>query len=237
VTRARLPSDPCDLLREVGLEPVPEAAFERMALRLEATLAAAGTAGIAPGPLATPAARSPRALSGALSSPAVSLPLVFALGVAAGATGMRELRGGSETVPSLVPPGALVSAAPKLELTSASPVRVEAAPLAAPSGSARSSTATSNLSLERGLLDRARAKMAAGDPEAALEVLSQHARSYPRGLLSEEREAMAVNVLVALGRAPEARRRGRAFLERYPSSLVRRSVEAALANLPARDSE
>jgi hypothetical protein len=237
MTRARLPSDPCDLLREVGPEPVPEAAFERMALRLGATLAAAGTAGIAPGAVATPASGAPRGLSLAFSSPAVSLPLVFALGVAAGAAGMRELRGDSEPVPSLVPLTALVSAAPKLELPSAAPVRVEAAPLAAASGSARSGTANSSLSLERGLLDRARAKMAAGDPEAALEVLSQHARSYPRGLLSEEREAMAVNVLVALGRAPEARRRGRAFLERYPSSLVRRSVEAALANLPARDSE
>jgi hypothetical protein len=237
MTRARLPSDPCDLLREVGPEPVPEPAFERMALRLEATLAAAGTAGVAPGALATPTAGSPRGLSGALSSPAVSLPLVFALGVAAGAAGMRELRGDSELVPSVMPPAALVSAAPKLELPSAAPIRVEATPLAVPSGSGRSMVATSNLSLERGLLDRARAKMAAGDAEAALAVLSHHARSYPRGLLSEEREAMAVNVLVALGRAPEARRRGRAFHERYPSSLVRRSVEAALATLAPRDSE
>jgi hypothetical protein len=237
MTRARLPSDPCDLLREVGPEPVPEPAFERMALRLEATLAAAGTAGVAPGALATPTAGSPRGLSGALSSPAVSLPLVFALGVAAGAAGMRELRGDSELVPSVMPPAALVSAAPKLELPSAAPIRVEATPLAVPSGSGRSMVATSSLSLERGLLDRARAKMAAGDPEAALAVLTQHARSYPRGLLSEEREAMAVNALVALGRAPEARRRGRAFHERYPSSLVRRSVEAALATLAPSDSE
>lgn len=79
--------------------------------------------------------------------------------------------------------------------------------------------------------------MAAGEAEGALLVLNQHARSYPRGLLSEEREAMAVNALVTLGRAPEARRRGQAFNQRYPSSIVRRSVEAALANLPRRDSE
>lgn len=234
--RARLPSDPGDLLRGVGPEPVPEAAFERVALRLEATLAAAG-AGSAGGAIATSEPGTWRGIAGVLSSPAVSLPLVFALGVAAGVVGARELRNDSERAPSLVPRSALVSAAPKLELPPPSPARVEVTPPVARSGPPLSTAPASSLALERGLLDRARAKMAAGETEAALAVLTQHARSYSRGLLSEEREAMAVNALVALGRAPEARRRGRAFHEQYPSSLVRRSVEAALATLEPRDSE
>jgi hypothetical protein len=52
--------------------------------------------------------------------------------------------------------------------------------------------------------------------------------------LSEEREAMAINALVSLGRAREARHRGEAFHERFPSSLVGPSVEAALRALPDR---
>jgi hypothetical protein len=236
MTRARLPSDPCDLLREVGPEPVPEAAFERMALRLEASLAGAGV-GAPSGAIATPQPGAWRGVSSVFSSPAVSLPLVFALGVAAGVAGALEFRGDSEPAASLVPPSALVSAAPKLDWPPPAPARVEVTLPVAPSGPPPSAAPASNLGLERGLLDRARAKMAAGETEAAFAVLTQHARSYPRGLLSEEREAMAVNALVALGRASEARRRGRAFHERYPSSLVGRSVEAALATLAPRDSE
>ncbi len=230
MTRARLPSDPCELLREVGPEPVPDGAFEQVALRLEATLAGAG-AGAAGGITAESAASSPRGISGLLSSPAVSLPLVFALGVGAGAAYVNEFTGSAESAPPLLPASALVSAAPRLELPPLAPVPVKVAPPAS-SAPAPFTPAASSLSHERGLLDRARAKMAAGEADGALASLNQHARSYPRGLLSEEREAMAVNALVALGRAPEARRRGQAFNQRYPSSIVRRSVEAALANLP-----
>jgi len=49
---------------------------------------------------------------------------------------------------------------------------------------------------------------------------------------AEEREALAINVLVTLGRYEEARERSARFLQRYPESLLRGSVEAAVAAIP-----
>lgn len=231
MTRARLPSDPCELLREVGPEPVPEGAFEHVALRLQGTLAGAASAEtVTP---STPG--SPRGLSGVLS-PMVSLPLTFAVGALAGLVGFQEFRDGAGSAPSLVP-SALVSAAPKLELPPPEPARVTLPPPSVPSAAAPAITAVSNLAQERSLLDRARAKMTAGEPSGALAVLALHERRHPRGVLSEEREAMAINALVSMGHEEEARRRGALFQARFPSSLVRRSVEAALANASAREAE
>jgi hypothetical protein len=84
------------------------------------------------------------------------------------------------------------------------------------------------LKVERDLLDRARRQLASDEPAQALAFLEQHARRFPRGQLSEEREAMWVNVLALLGRAGEAKVRGKAFEERFPRSLMGSSVRAAV---------
>jgi hypothetical protein len=69
-----------------------------------------------------------------------------------------------------------------------------------------------------------------GSPSDALELTALHARAYPAGEFVEEREAIAVEALVALGNKAAARTRGRAFMSRYPSSAyasrVARLVEA-----------
>ena len=89
----------------------------------------------------------------------------------------------------------------------------------------------SNLDAEQKLLDAARNALTRGLAEAALGPIDRHARQYPKGILAEEREALAVNVLVTLGRHDEARDRGARFLRRYPDSLLRNSVEAAIATI------
>ena len=86
---------------------------------------------------------------------------------------------------------------------------------------------------ERALLDRARASYARGDHLQALAVLDDHKARYAAGLLAEEREALAVRTLSALGRTTEVRERGQRFAARYPGSLMLPAVEAAMR--PPRD--
>jgi hypothetical protein len=94
------------------------------------------------------------------------------------------------------------------------------------------SRSSSNLGAEQALLDVARAALARGRADEALSPLDRHARQYPRGMLAEEREALAVNVLVTLGLYDQARERSARFLARYPGSLLRASVEAAVEAIP-----
>lgn len=67
-------------------------------------------------------------------------------------------------------------------------------------------------------IERAQTALAANDPAAAQAALRGHARAFPRGHLSEEREALAVQVLCASGRADEARRAAAVFVARHPGS-------------------
>jgi hypothetical protein len=62
--------------------------------------------------------------------------------------------------------------------------------------------------------------------------LSQHDRSFPSGLLQEEREALTIRALVLLGRVGEARSRALEFHARYPGSLMAPAVDRAVANTP-----
>jgi len=88
------------------------------------------------------------------------------------------------------------------------------------------------LAAERALLDIARGAFASGDAEGALTAIQRHARDFPRGELTEEREALAVKSLVMAGRYDAARARGARFRAQYPRSVMLRSVESALANIP-----
>jgi hypothetical protein len=67
-------------------------------------------------------------------------------------------------------------------------------------------------------IERAQSALAAHDPAAAQAALRSHGRLFPHGHLAEEREALAVQVLCASGRADEARRAAAAFVERHPTS-------------------
>ncbi len=85
---------------------------------------------------------------------------------------------------------------------------------------------------ERAVLDPARAALAAGEPARALERANRHLRQFPGGVLSEEREAIAINALVRLSKFDQATRRAAAFRAHYPRSLLTHSVDAAVAAVP-----
>ncbi len=101
-------------------------------------------------------------------------------------------------------------------------------PRATVSAGASANADDAQMSTERSLLDVARASFARGEHDRALTALERHKARYPSGLLAEEREALAVRTLVALGRSKQAHERGQRFLARYPESLMRPAVEGAL---------
>jgi len=221
--RRELPSDPLLLLREDAAPSPPADAEARVASRLAASLA--GSSSVAGAPV-TP--KSSGGTAKVLAERFVRWSVVpLGVGVALGAGG-QALRGGGELLPQPATPVASVVAV----VASAPVISVEVAPEPAASSaavsSAPSAAAKNTLSAERNVLDRARKRLAADEPLEALTFLEQHSQQFPRGQLSEEREAMRVNVLVLLGRVAEAKARGEAFVARYPSSLMGSSVRAAL---------
>jgi len=79
------------------------------------------------------------------------------------------------------------------------------------------------------LIQRAQQALEAGDATAALVLLSEHARRFPNGALSEERDAARVLALCGAGQQDDAEQMGAAFLGRYPSSPLASRVRASCA--------
>jgi hypothetical protein len=82
------------------------------------------------------------------------------------------------------------------------------------------------------LLQRARDVMDRGDFGAALRPINEHARRFPNGWLSEEREALRVKALAEIGRNEEARRAASAFRARFPRSVLLPAVSQMSSSEP-----
>jgi hypothetical protein len=80
------------------------------------------------------------------------------------------------------------------------------------------SLAESRLAEESARVRTARERLRAGDPAGTLVVLAALDRELGGGMLSQEREALAIEALAATGRGAEARTRADAFLARFPKS-------------------
>jgi len=102
---------------------------------------------------------------------------------------------------------------------------------AASAGGRSSDAAAASIETEAALLQRARQALVS-DPSRSLALVEQHRRLYPRGMLSQERELLAVKALVALGRADSARSRADAFVTAYPGSAYRDRVESVARPAP-----
>jgi type IV secretory pathway VirB10-like protein len=77
-----------------------------------------------------------------------------------------------------------------------------------------------DLAKERALIEAARAAIRGGAASRGIDKLDEHARAFPRGRLSEERDALHVLALRASGRSDEAASATAAFRDRYPHSLL-----------------
>jgi len=89
-----------------------------------------------------------------------------------------------------------------------------------------------SLRTERDVLDHARSLLTSGDANDALTLLDDHASHFLRPQLGEEREALAIQALVALHRYDEARERARRFHEASPNSLFAPVIDAAIGAIP-----
>lgn len=82
---------------------------------------------------------------------------------------------------------------------------------------------------ELGLLVPAR-KLVAVEPARALALVERHRARFAHGVFAEEREVLAVEALVRLGRGQEARARAARFARAHPASAQRARLDALLGN-------
>jgi hypothetical protein len=91
--------------------------------------------------------------------------------------------------------------------------------------SSHAKAAEGTLPEELDLLHDAQAKWRAGNAAAALSLLSEHRKRFPRSQLASERDALTVLSLCATNRTAEARKLARRFLQTAQRSPLRTSVE------------
>lgn len=131
--------------------------------------------------------------------------------------------------PGSAPPAAAAS-------DSAPPVPVTTPPVGRPTphveASAPAPAPTPLVESESRRVARAHALLRSGDAGAALTLLDALARDEPNGLLVQEREALLVETLAALGRRDSARAHADAFLARYPRSPHTAAVRRAAGYAP-----
>ncbi|HEX2669589.1 MAG TPA: hypothetical protein VHM25_01895 [Polyangiaceae bacterium] len=127
---------------------------------------------------------------------------------------------------ALNPTPPVSSAMPELAPVSPAPSVVQ--PTAKQPARAPQSSAQESYAAELELLRRAHAAYGSGDFANALRLLAVHARRFPNGRLSEEREALRVRALSSSGQSDSARRAAHAFAARFPRSvLLSRTMSAA----------
>lgn len=99
---------------------------------------------------------------------------------------------------------------------------------ASPTPSPPPKASADTLAEENALLDPVRGQLES-DPAGVLGVADAHRKKFPGGQLAADREYLAVRALKKLGREDEAKKRGAAFLVKYPNSpyamYVRRLIE------------
>lgn len=206
--------------------------------------ASASSAGKVPGTGTLAKVASNMALHGVRGI--VAIVTTFAIGIGTGVGVDRALTHDRVSAPATVVVGSTTGPSSEIPVAALQPpptnsnvpvVSVESLPRAvpsaqafkaAPSASHEPVTSPQGLAAERALLDVARGALAAGDPRTALDATERHEKSYPDGMLVEEREALVIKALAALGRTDEALTRARVFEQRYPNSLLRRAVHTAV---------
>jgi hypothetical protein len=131
------------------------------------------------------------------------------------------------STPEIAPPAPSVAAPPSATLETAPAVEPEApAAPAKPSPGAnrtREPARTTSPGAEAALLEKARAALPAR-PAEALRIAQEHARSFKRGILTEEREVIAIQALRQLGRKAEADQRAAQFERKYRGSVHQNKI-------------
>jgi hypothetical protein len=224
-------------LRE-DVEPMSETARYRVASRLAST-ALIASAGVAASK--TAGLLRPGLLHSRLFAVALSLPVGALVGAAGHAHWQRQAAPPVTVAaaPVISTVAAPPSVAEMVEVPTMPPTAVEAAPaVASPpkrppaSPSVKAAGEAPSLELELSLLERARTALSEGQPQGTLRLLGEHRLAYPSSALQQEREALTIRALMAVGRGAEARARAARFVEAYPTSALRGSVDRAVGSIP-----
>jgi len=114
----------------------------------------------------------------------------------------------------------------------ASHARGAAPPTAEPAPAPPTAAVPDDETEELRLLARAQ-KALALDPAFALTLAHEHRRRFPTGSMDQEREVIAVNALVNLGRTGEARERAERFARDHAGSAYTARMQSILARAAA----
>lgn len=224
----------------------PSSADEaRVRAKLAARLAVAAGTGIA----ATTAAKTATASAGTAATTTLAAKIAIGVAVVSATTGTavlyeRSTHHDAPTVVEVPRPkvfSPLVSSATASPIPSPSAAPVPSSPMVTsvtsskiappppPKPKSTAMVANDTIAEEASLLRAAHAALASGDGATAMTSLDEHARRFPRGALTEEREAARVMALCAQGRASEARASASAFVSANPRSPFAAQVRRSCA--------
>jgi hypothetical protein len=217
------------------VETMPAPARQRIASRLAATALVISAGVAAP---ATAGMLRRGFVHSRLFAVALALPTGALMGAAGHAYWQRPAAPPAlVAAPRVVPPVTVAAAAPA---AATPPVAVEAPPAVVSPAKPAPASASSvkpereapSLERELSLLESARTRLSEGQPQSTLQLLREHRLSYPSSALQQEREALTIRALTAAGRNSEARDRAARFIEAYPTSALRGSVQRAVESIP-----
>ena len=126
--------------------------------------------------------------------------------------------------PKLGAPAPVVDAPPAA--TATVPSSASAAESASSAPTSKPSSAQGKALSEAALLEQARRALNTS-PSYALQLANQHRTRFPHGVLSQEREVIAIEALRRLHRASEADQRATGFSKSFPGSAHQRMVDEA----------
>jgi hypothetical protein len=105
--------------------------------------------------------------------------------------------------------------------TAPAPAQARAVGSPAPAAAARAPAVTSSTLLaEVAALDVVRTTLANDDAASALSLLATYSRTFPRGRLRYEAEALRIEALARAGQLDTAKRHAQQFLRRHPNSVL-----------------
>jgi hypothetical protein len=233
---------PLETLRALGTgEDAPLESKQRVYGALLASLEVAAAAGIAAVPKPPASVHPALVPAGAISVKTAAIAAsIWLLGGVTGAAVYGALRPSQVRVVYVERPAPMSVASIAVPMATSGTLEGVTAPSEASSRSVVSHPVTplassaargtgSELAQERELLDLARSNAARGEPALALAQVEQHRERFPQGHLSEEREALGIRALLALGRTQEALDRAQAFRAAHPSSFLLPVIDSALS--------
>jgi TolA-binding protein len=210
-----------ELLGSVHHVGPPEGARDLAWRGIAAQIAVAAAVGVATGSSAAAAAKGTAGTlaSWALSTKVAAVVAVSGLALGGGYAALQATQ--SPPVPVVAPRKVVAPpvAAPAPKPLAEPLLEPPPAPVADDPPSRKPEVPRQDLlKAESALLTDARAQLRSGNAAGAQAALDRLQQQFPKGMLTQEREVLAIEVLSARGNVEGAKRRAKAFVKAYPKS-------------------